>query len=80
MFIDIFFKAVVVGDAFWNYGFCFVLLCYKEAVKIFFHIEILVENISRFNMYGKVVVIKFCPLPDTRKAISSLLSLLGDKK
>ena len=56
MFIDIFFKAVVVGDAFWNYGFCFVLLCYKEAVNIFILIEILVENISRFNMYGKVVI------------------------
>ena len=51
-----FFKSVVVGDTFWNYGSCFVLLCYKEAVKIFIRIEILVEHISSFNMYGKVVI------------------------
>ena len=46
----------MIGDTFWNYDFCFVLLCYKEAVKIFIRIEIMVENISRFNMYGKVVI------------------------
>ena len=45
----------MIGDTFWNYGFCFVLLCYKEAIKIFIHIEIVLENISRFNMYGKVL-------------------------
>ena len=45
----------MVGDTFWNNG-CFVLLCYREAVKILIRIEILVENISRFNMYGKVVI------------------------
>ena len=46
----------MVGDRFWNCDFCFVLLCYKEAVKIFIRIKILVENISRFNMYGKAVI------------------------
>ena len=46
----------MVGDKFWNYGFCFVLLCCKEAVKIFIRIEILMKNISRFNMCGKPVI------------------------
>ena len=46
----------MVGETFWDYGFCFVLLCCEQTVKIFIPIEILVENISRFNMYGKAVI------------------------
>ena len=53
--LGVFFKAVVVGDTFWNYCFCFVLLCQNESVEVFIRVEILVENISRFNMYGKAV-------------------------
>ena len=31
----------------------FILSCCEETIKIFIQIEILVENISRFNTYGK---------------------------
>ena len=73
----------MVGDRFWNCDFCFVPLCYKEAVKIFIRIKILVENISKIfpaSMERLLFVITFCSSSDTRKEINSLLSLLGDKK
>ena len=51
-----FFKAVVVRNTFWNYCFCFVLLCQIKAVGIFICVEILIKNIFRFNVCGKAVV------------------------
>ena len=48
--LNIFFKAVTVGKSFWNYWFCFALLCQKETIKILICIEILVKNNSKFNM------------------------------
>ena len=46
----------MVRDTFWNYCFCLVPLCQKKAVEIFICVEIVVENIYRFNVYGKAVI------------------------
>ena len=65
----------MVGDTFWNYGFCFILLCYKEAAKIFIHIEILVKIFPDSTCMERLLfAIPFCPSSDTRKAINSHLN------
>ena len=64
---------------FWNYGFCFVLLCYEEAAKILICIEILVENVPRFNTYGKVVICHYV-LSFIRYQESNKLSVAVVKK
>ena len=46
----------MIRNAFWNYCFCLVLLCQKKAVKVFICIKILMKNIFKFNVYGKVVI------------------------
>ena len=56
MFINIFFKTIVIWDTFWNYCFCFVLLRYKKTLKTFICVETFVENISSLHMYRKAVI------------------------